>query len=63
MFIDRAKNVSSNSVRRSGIQLELHRSGTTPLLGTEPQDGPLRSIDISPLNGVKQFSYPTNTLK
>jgi hypothetical protein len=63
MFIDRAKNVSSNSVRRSGIQLELHRSSTTPLLRTEPQDGSLRSINMSPLTGMKQFSYPTNTLK
>jgi hypothetical protein len=35
MFIGRSEK-DANSVRRSGIQVELHHSGTVPLLRTEP---------------------------
>jgi hypothetical protein len=52
MFIDRSEN-EANSVRRSGIQVELHHSGTIPLLRTEPKgDSARRAINITPLNGV-----------
>jgi hypothetical protein len=37
MFIGRIVNESTNSVRRCGIQVELHHSGDLPLLRTEPE--------------------------
>jgi hypothetical protein len=37
MFIGRRAKPSTNSVRRSGIHVELHHFRTIPLLRTEPE--------------------------
>ncbi len=44
MFIDKRVKPSTNSVRRSGIQVELHHSRTIPLLRTELKGGLLPDL-------------------
>jgi hypothetical protein len=39
MSIDPAQNLITNSVRRSGTQLDVFRSRNAPLLRTEPTGG------------------------
>ena len=56
MFIDRAKNVSTNSVRRIGIQLECHRPPTSPLRTGTEDFSPSIYKHVTP-TGVKAFPF------
>jgi hypothetical protein len=53
MSIESARNLVTNSVRRSGTQLDLYCSSNAPLLRTEPAGVEFGAINISPPNGVK----------
>ena len=58
MFIESSVTSTIGSVRRSERRLDFCHSRISPLLRTEPEGGvALRSIDISPLNGVKRVLH------
>ncbi len=47
--MDSARSLITNSVRRSGTQLDLYRSRNVPLLRTEPGGATLGAINTSHL--------------
>ena len=54
MFIDRARNLITTVVRRSGTQLDEYRSGDAPLLRTEVRERvAFRGYKHPTPNGVK----------
>jgi len=56
MFIDSARHLIANSVRRSGTQLDEYHSRNAPLLRTEPGGGGIRVYKHLAPNGVKTGS-------
>ena len=53
MFIDLTHNARTNSVRRSGIQLEPHHSESFRSSERSRRGSLSRAINMSPLTGVK----------
>jgi hypothetical protein len=53
MSIGSVSNLTINSVRRSGTQLDIYCSSNRPLLRTEPAGAVSEAINISRPNGVK----------
>jgi hypothetical protein len=61
MSIDSVRNLATNSVRRSGTQLDVYCSSNAPLLRTEPGGAAFGAINISLPNGVKTKALCTCT--
>jgi len=62
MFIGRGVRLSTNTVRRSGIQVEVHHSRSIPLLRTVSEVFDFSIYKHSTPNGVKAGLVPNDVL-